>query len=167
MSGRSLFHSDVPEMVIKSIFDKYDKDGSKVLEQTEILAMLKDFGLDEKQAELCFMMIDKDGNSAVSKDKFLQWFQTGEGVKIVDDPNRYAFVRRLADEFKKYDRDSSGVLDKHKFRTLLASGGKRWQSCSDAEIEAALRIVDKDGSGTVSFVAFLAWMDRLNAKRKK
>ena len=167
MSGRSLFRSDVPEMVIKSIFDKYDKDGSKVLEQTEILAMLKDFGLDEKQAEICFMMIDKDGNSTVSKDEFLQWFQTSEGVKIVDDPNRYAFVRRLADEFKKYDRDSSGVIDKHEFRTLLASGGKSWQSCSDAEIEAALRIVDKDGSGTVSFMEFLAWMDKLDAKRKK
>ena len=166
MSGRSLFRSDVPAVVIKSIFDKYDKDGSKILERPEILAMLGDMGLDEKQAELCFMMIDKDGNNKVSKDEFLQWFQTGEGVKVVDDPNRFVFVQRVANAFNRYDRDGSGVIDKHEFRALLASGGKDWQSCSDAQIEAALRIVDKDGSGTVSFSEFLNWMDKLNANRK-
>ena len=166
MSGKSLFRSDVPDVVIKSIFDKYDKDGSKVLERPEILAMLGDMGLDEKQAELCFLMIDKDGNNNVSKDEFLQWFQKGEGVKVVDDPNRFAFVQKVANTFKRYDRDGSGVIDKHGFRALLASGGKVWQSCSDAQIDAALRVVDKDGSGTVSFSEFLSWMDKLNAKRK-
>ena len=58
MSGRSLIGPDVPQVVIKSIFSKYDKDGSGSLEQTEVLAMMGDLGLDEKQAELCFMMLD-------------------------------------------------------------------------------------------------------------
>lgn len=166
MSGKSLFRSDVPDVVIRSIFDKYDKDGSKVLERPEILALLGDMGLDEQQAELCFLMMDKDGNNNVSKDEFLQWFQKGEGAKVVDDPNRFAFVQKVANTFKRYDRDGSGAIDKHEFRALLASSGKNWQSCTDAQIEAALRVVDKDGSGTVSFSAFLNWMDKLNANRK-
>lgn len=166
MSGKSLFRNDVPEVVIKSIFMKYDTDGSGNLEKTEILGMLGEMGLDGKQAELCFMMIDKDGNKTVSLDEFLQWFRSGEGVKVVDDPSRYAFVRRVADAFKKYDEDGSGLIEKAEFRALLASGGKDWQSCSEAQIEAALRLVDKDGSGTVSFSEFLAWMDKMNANKK-
>lgn len=128
MSGKSLFCSDVPDVVIKSNFEKYDKDGSNVLEKNEMLAMLSDLGLDEKQAEVCFMMIDKDGSTSVSKHEFMEWFKSGEGVKFVDDQDRYAFVRRVADAFKFYDRDASGTIDKDEFRALLASGGKDWRS---------------------------------------
>ena len=166
MSGRSLIGPDVPQVVIKSIFSKYDKDGSGSLEQTEVLAMMGDLGLDEKQAELCFMMLDKDGNNNVSEKELMDWLRAGEGYKVVDDPKRYAFVRRVADAFKKYDKDGSGVIEKEEFRALLASGGKAWRSCDDAIIEKALSVADKDGSGTVSFTEFLAWMDKMNAKRK-
>ena len=34
-------------------------------------------------------------------------------------------------------------------------------------IEKALSVVDKDGSGTVSFTEFLDWMDKVNSKGKK
>lgn len=159
MSGKSLFCSDVPDVVIKSNFEKYDKDGSNVLEKNEMLAMLCELGLDEKQAEVCFMMIDKDGSTSVSKHEFMEWFKSGEGVKFVDDQERYTFVRGVADAFKLYDRDASGTIDRDEFRALLATGGKDWQSRSEEEIENALRNVDKDGSGTVSFPEFLAWMD--------
>lgn len=167
MAGKSVFRADVPEVVIKSIFSKYDTDGSGNLEKTEILAMLGDMGLDEKQAEICFMIADKDGNKTVSLSELLQWFRTGEIFKVIDNPNRYAFVRRVADAFKRYDQDGSGVIDKSEFRVLLAAGGKDWQRCNDEQIERALRIVDKDGSGTVSFTEFLAWMDRMNTNNCK
>ena len=165
MSGRNLFSPDVPDAVIRSIFKKYDEDHSGHLEKQEILAMLGEMGLDCKQAELCFMMLDKDGNNTASEEEFIQWFRAGE-IKIVDNPNRYAFVRRVADAFQSYDKDGSGVIEKDEFRALLAKGGKDWQKCDDATIEQALRIVDKDGSGTVSFTEFLAWMDKMNANRK-
>ena len=166
MSGRSLIGPDVPQVVIKSIFSKYDKDGSGRLEKKEVLAMMGDLGLDEKQAELCFMMLDKDGNNNVSEKELIDWLRAGEGYKVVDDPKRYAFARRVAKAFKKYDKDGSGVMEKEEFRALLASGGKAWRSCDDAIIEKALSVVDKDGSGTVSFTEFLAWMDKMNSKRK-
>ena len=46
MAGKSLFRDDVPEVVIKSIFRKYDLDNSGCLEKTEILAMLRDMGFE-------------------------------------------------------------------------------------------------------------------------
>ena len=167
MSGKSLFGPDVPQVVIKSIFSKYDKDGIGRLEKTEVLAMMGDLGLDEKQAELCFMMLDKDGNNNVTEKELMDWLRSGEGYKVVDDPNRYSFLRRVADAFKKYDKDGSGVIDKDEFRALLASCGKDWRSCDDSVIEKALDVVDKDGSGTVSFTEFLDWMDKVNSKGKK
>lgn len=169
MAGKSLFREDVPEIVIKSIFSKYDKDGSGCLEKSEILAMLRDdMGLDEKQAEVCFMLIDKDGSKSVSFPELAEWFRTpGKGFKVVDDQHRYAYVRRVADYFKEYDRDGSGVIDRREFRALLASGNKDWNRCTDEDISRALKAVDKDGSGTVSFSEFLAWMDTRNANCKK
>ena len=165
MAGRSHFRDDVPEVVIRSIFRKYDSDGSGWLEKSEILVMLCDMGLDEKQAEVCFMLVDKDGSLSVSLTELLLWFRTGEGFRVIDDQNRYAYVRRVADEFIKYDRDSSGVIDRSEFRALLASGSKEWNRCSEEQIAIALKSVDKDGSGTVSFSEFLAWMDRANANK--
>ena len=167
MSGRSLIGPDVPQVVIKSIFSKYDKDGSGRLEKKEVLAMMGDLGLDEKQAELCFMMLDKDGNNNVSEKELMDWLRAGEGYKVVDDPNRYSFLRRVADAFKRYDKDGSGVIDKNEFRALLAAVGKDWRSCDDSVIEKALSVVDKDGSGTVSFTEFLDWMDKVNSKGEK
>ncbi|XP_078383314.1 neo-calmodulin-like [Oculina patagonica] len=169
MAGKSLFREDVPDMVIKSIFSNYDKDGSGCLEKSEILAMLQgDMGLDEKQAEVCFMLIDKDGSKSVTFAEFAEWFRSpGRGFKVVDDQQRYAFVRRVADYFKEYDRDGSGVIDKRELRALLASSNKDWDRCSEEDITQALRAVDKDGSGTVSFSEFLAWVDTRNANGKK
>lgn len=48
MVGKSFFCDDVLEVVIKSIFRKYDLDNSGCLEKIEILVMLWDMGLDEK-----------------------------------------------------------------------------------------------------------------------
>ena len=165
MAGKSLFRDDVPEVVIKSIFRKYDLDNSGCLEKTEILAMLRDMGLDEKQAEVCLLLVDKDGNMKVSLTEFLLWFRAGEGFNVIDDRNRYAYVRRVADEFLKYDRDASGVIDRKELRALLASGSKEWNLCSEEQIAIALKSVDKDGNGTVSFSEFLAWIDRANANK--
>ena len=169
MAGKGLFREDVPEIVIRSNFSKYDTDGSGSLERSEILAMLQDdFRLDEKQAEVCFMLIDKDGSKKVSFSEFKEWFRSpGRGFKVVDDPLRYAFVRREADHFKEFDKDGSGVIDKREFRALLASGNKDWSRCSEEDIARALKGVDKDGSGTVSFSEYLAWVDTRNANYKK
>ena len=168
MAGKSLFREDVPEIVIKSIFSQYDKDGSGCLEKGEVLSMLRgDMGLDERQAEVCFMLIDKDGSKGVSFSELAEWFRKGKGFKVVDDQNRYAFVRRVADHFKKYDKDASGVIDSSEFRDLLASGNKDWNRCREEDIARALKAVDKDGSGTVSFSEYLAWMDSRSANTWK
>ena len=168
MAGKSLFREDVPEIVIKSIFSKYDRDSSGCLEKSEILTMLRDdMGLDERQAEVCFMLIDKDGSKGVSFSELAEWFRKGKAFKVVDDQNRYAFVRSVADHFKKYDKDASGVIESSEFRDLLASGNKDWNRCSEADIARALKAVDKDGSGTVSFSEYLSWMDTRNANTCK
>ncbi|KAJ7371472.1 hypothetical protein OS493_025372 [Desmophyllum pertusum] len=157
--AKSPFGKDVPACVIRSYFKDADKDDSGSLEKSEVLAMLRQMGMDERQAEVCFMLVDKDGSQSVSEKELLEWHRTGEGYKMVDDPTRYAFVRRLVDEFKKYDKDASGVIDKAEFRALLASGSDAWSRCSDKQIAKALKTVDKDGSGTVSFSEYLAWVE--------
>lgn len=93
MVGKSFFCEDVFEIVIKSIFSKYDRDSSGCFEKSEILIMLRDdMGLDERQVEVCFMLIDKDGSKGVFFFELVEWFCKGKGFKVVDDQNCYVFV---------------------------------------------------------------------------
>ena len=51
--ARSYFNPTVPDVAIKSLFMKYDKDNSKTLEKGEVETMLKeDYGMTPDQVKL-------------------------------------------------------------------------------------------------------------------
>lgn len=77
------------------------------------------------------MFVDKDGNMKVFFIEFLLWFCVGEGFNVIDDWNWYVYVWRVVDEFLKYDRDVSGVIDRREFWVLLVFGSKEWNLCSE------------------------------------
>ena len=56
--------------------------------------------------------------------------------------------------FDKYDTDKSGVIDKHE---LLAMCKEMGRVLSPFEHENAMRVLDSNQDGTVSYEEFLAW----------
>ena len=88
-ASTSYFDKNVPKVVLRSLFMKYDKDQSGVLNQTELRELFQgDLGLTKDQAEAYSMMLDKDGNQTVSFEELHQWLSSGEKFQNVNDKSR-------------------------------------------------------------------------------
>jgi calcium-binding protein CML len=156
--GKSYFSESVPEVVVQSLFRKYDTDGSGRLQSAELMKLLNDLGMDPKQAETVMMLVDKDGSGTVSFEEFFQWLREGEGLRNVDDSTRYYYLRKAVDLFKKYDKDASGTIEPNELEELLKSIGYT------GSMESALKTLDKDGNNKISFSEFLQWLNWIPTK---
>lgn len=56
--------------------------------------------------------------------------------------------------FSAFDSNDDGVLNLDEFRKMC---GKYAPDLSDAEVEAGLKLLDKDGSGSINFEEFVQW----------
>lgn len=160
MSGyKSYFSADVPEIVVKSLFRKYDTDGSWRLGKKEMLSLLKDdLGLEDNQAQACILMVDKDGVGEVSFDEFILWLRTSKGFKDFDDSSRFYAIQKAIELFKQYDKDENGTIDKEELKILMTSLDANFNV---AQIDSALTALDKSGDGIIAFSEFLAWLNWL------
>ena len=160
MAGKSFFSADVPEIVVKSLFRKYDTDGSGRLGKNEVLTVLKDdLGFKDDQAQAQYMLVDKDGGGDLSFDELLVWLRSEERFKNIDNSSRYYLIQKAITEFKKYDRDGNGTIDKDEFKILMRSLGHS----DESQFDNALRALDTSGDGKISFPEFLAWLNWLPA----
>lgn len=160
MAGKSYFNADVPELVVKSLFLKYDTDGSGRLAKKELLSLLKDdLGMKDDQAQACYMLVDKDGGGDVSFDEFIGWLRSEERFKNIDDSSRFHYIKKAIAEFKKYDKDGNGTIDKGEFKSLMISLGHK----DESQYDNAMKSLDTSGDGKISFSEFLAWLNWLPA----
>eukprot|EP00112_Aurelia_sp_Birch-Aquarium-sp1_P016626 Seg3787.1 transcript_id=Seg3787.1/GoldUCD/mRNA.D3Y31 product=Calmodulin protein_id=Seg3787.1/GoldUCD/D3Y31 len=152
--GGSYFDKNVPKVVLKSLFTKYDEDGSGQLSRQELKGLfVDDLGLSKEQAESYSFLLDKDGNGSVSFEEFHAWLHSGEQFKNVTDSSRYNKLKKAVELFKSYDKDDSGALDKNEFEKLfIAFGGKK------DKVNEGLQELDKDGNGLISFEELMRWL---------
>ena len=160
MAGKSYFDANVPDIVVKSMFQKYDTDGSGRLGKKEVLTLLKDdFGMKEDQALTQYMLMDKDGGGDLSFDEVCVWLRSDRGFKNIDNSSRYYVIQKAIAEFKKYDKDGNGTIDKVEFKSLMRSLGYS----DESQFDDAMRALDTSGDGKISFPEFLTWLNWLPA----
>ena len=152
--GCGLFNLDVPDIVLRSFFMKYDKQGKNYLDNKELQELFQyDLGLTKEQAETYTYLLDKNGDAKICYDEFCAWLKSDERFKNVNDKSRYHFVRKAVELFKKYDKDKSGALERKEFAKLVKeSGGKK------SIVNKALKELDLDNNGVISFQEFLWWL---------
>lgn len=151
----SYFNPYLPDVVMRSLFLKYDKDNSGYLDMDELKTLfVDDFRLNLKQTEVYAHLLDKDGDSKVSFEEFSTWIRGCEMMKTVDNKSRYSLVQQAVYLFKKYDVDGSQALDRHEFAQLLLDMGGKLEDLDDAMQE-----LDEDGNGRISFPEFLKWLN--------
>jgi len=67
-------------------------------------------------------------------------------------------IQKVTEIFKQFDRNQSGVIEPHEFMPLLATLLQQPQSELDKEeVWKTWKLVDEDGSNTVSFDEFHKW----------
>lgn len=162
-AGKTYFNADVPEIAVKSLFRKYDADESGRLGKNEMLQLLKDdLGLKDDKAQVCIMMVDKDGSGEVSYDEFISWLRTEKGFKDIDDKSRFYRVQKAIELFKQFDSDGNGTIDREEFKKLFKQFGTN--QSDESQLDRALKSVDSSEDGKISFPEFLAWLNWLPAK---
>lgn len=153
--AKSVFDPNAPEIVLKSLFLKYDKDQSGQLNKSELSVLFQDdLGFTKDQSEAYALLLDKDGNAQVSFEEFHAWLKSGEKFKNIDDKTRYHKLKKAVELFNKFDVDRSQALDREEFKKLFKEvGGK------PKNLDKALAELDKDGNNIISFQEFLRWLN--------
>ena len=151
----SYFDANTPDVVLKSLFFKYDKDGNETLGRQEVeQLLLTDLGLTSEEAETCMFLVDKDGSGRIGYDEFKAWLNSGEKLKNIEDGPRFAMIRKAVEMFKRYDVDNNGALDREEISKVLVD------CCPNIpDVESAAGYLDTDQNGRISFHEFLKWLN--------
>jgi len=117
---------------VKETFDHLDKNGDETLDISELGDLLKgiDLPVNEEQIEKLMKDLDKNKDGKVDFAEFASWY-IGSEERIKRD------IRNL---FDKYDKDSSGKLEKSEIIALLEETNKM----KTDEIEEVVRELFKD-----------------------
>ena len=67
--SNSYFSKDTPDIVLRSLFTKYDRDNSGTIAVSELPQLfVEDLGLSSEEAETYTLLVDKDGSGTFSFD---------------------------------------------------------------------------------------------------
>ena len=148
--------SSTPDVVIKSLFSKYDTNLSNTLEVSEVVTLFThDLGLNDEETDYYILLLDKDANGCVEFKELSEWLKSDERLKNTNaySCSRFAIMQKAVGMFRDYDKDGSESLNREEFSKLHADvGGK------PEHVDAALQQLDRDGNGKISFYEFMKWL---------
>ena len=151
----NFFDDGVPEIALKSLFQKYDVNGDGWLNNTELRELfVDDLGLEEDQAEIYNYILDRNGDNRISYDEFLYWMRSNENLKNATDEHRFWLIRSAVDMFQKYDTNENWSLDTQELKQMIVEHGGTLE-----KIDEVLATLDEDRNGRISFQEFLKWLD--------
>ena len=151
----SYFDNCTPDIVLKSLFCKYDHDNSGMLQQEEIEQLLEcDLAMTVEEAELYSLLLDGDGSKSISFEEFKTWLKSGEKLESIKNESQFYILGKAVDLFKSYDTNKEGTLDTTEFRKLMIN-----LNYNSEIIKSAIEAIDKDSNDIISFPEFLRWLN--------
>ena len=75
--------ANMPEMIVRSVFKKYDADGTGSIDAAELRRLLLDLGFSLSNDELiaALKVIDADGSKRVELDEFVAWWRQRDKIE--------------------------------------------------------------------------------------
>eukprot|EP01112_Ceratiomyxa_fruticulosa_P016555 TRINITY_DN5021_c0_g1_i1.p1 TRINITY_DN5021_c0_g1~~TRINITY_DN5021_c0_g1_i1.p1 ORF type:complete len:220 (-),score=55.61 TRINITY_DN5021_c0_g1_i1:69-728(-) len=162
---RSVLEETLARKISDQLFESYlklqfratDKDFNKVIDFNEFCSLYSKIYINP---ELPISMKPKEGSPSVR-------LESGVGSpKIKKDdltltPEEEAEARA---EFRKYDADGSGTIDKQELRALVVASlsKKMGEGMINRLVDSHMQLADKDGSGSVSVEEFLVLWAKLH-----
>eukprot|EP00913_Durusdinium_trenchii_P000431 g394.t1 len=131
------------------IFDRFDVDGSGVLERHELMKVLRvlDSEITTSEIQRILQELDKSKDGKVSYKEFLSWLKEGElasKLKAVTGPMR---EKRVKEAFDMYDLSGDGFLDMEEMRNAM---GKMFLF-NQEEVHKICNDLDTSNDGVISY----------------
>ncbi|XP_067027208.1 sorcin-like [Acropora muricata] len=153
-AGFSYFDKSAPEVAIRSLFDHYDTDKKGKLQDNEMQNLLQnDLGLSDEQAEIYFLLLDKNGDHNISFEEFHDWLRSGEDFEVLKDEVKFHCLLTAFSYFKQFDTDNSDKLDREQFERMMNFFGYR-----AINMYEAFANMDKCKTGALTFWEFMVWL---------
>ncbi len=155
---------------LKKLFDRFDRDHSGFIDASELGQLLEAHGSgsDERFLEALASLKTKQ-KGRISWDEFRVWWsgvasaprrakaaaasdeRSEEAPSAVEGEHAESDLREV---FDRFDRDRSGTMDARELAELFEALG---EEPDDEEIAAAMKRLDTDKSGRISFEELAAW----------
>jgi len=154
--------SKEPLVAIKSVFQKYDSDGSGAIGIPEFKSLCYDLGvymtLDE--AKLAVELLDKDGVDKISFNEFVEFWRSGDKFKKLDEAKTERLTQSVA-YFRYFDKAHTGAITRQEFKALHDDLIKNGLLDASYTVESALVLIDENHDGKVSFAEFMDYIDKV------
>ncbi|KAL6049774.1 Calmodulin [Balamuthia mandrillaris] len=138
-----------PETVreIEQVFQLFDKDGNGRVSAAEMVDLMQTLGIDitRETAQEIINEVDVDGDGELDMDEFIEFMRD----EISD--REKAPEETIEEMFALFDRDASGSISHHEFRTILMALGN---ALSPEDISELIRELDEDGNGEIDIEEF-------------
>jgi Ca2+-binding EF-hand superfamily protein len=135
------------EKVINSIFNYYNKKGTKYLDYDEFSKLCSDYGLDLYEPH--FIYIDEDGDNRLTYNEFKNWWLNKDKLRIfINDIDTIFYAYDLYEKCKKkygeltYENFSNYILKEYSLKI------------TDDEY----RRLDKNSDNKLNFHEFCSWL---------
>ena len=150
---------------VRALFDDIDEDGGGTLDREEVgqlLARLSDVPVAEDDLSSAMQALDADGDGSVDFEEFLHWWQLvrqerGGSVWASNINKRNRELQEKEDLqalFCLIDTDKSDAVDTEELGKMTSDLGL---SLTAVELQVAMKDIDTDGDGEVSFGEFYLW----------
>jgi len=132
---------NILELDVENIFQRYDTDGSGMLEREEVDRFMKDLngGRSPQDHEMQWLLqvADRDNNAKISKSEFRTLLQCWHGYHYMPP--------ELKNAFTECDQDGNGLLDLHQLQAFLTRVSGSRVSHHEAKDIMEQADVNKDG----------------------
>lgn len=159
------------DLVVKNVFDEFDKDKSGKISAQELGSAVRMLGLNPTMKELQNVLkkIDRNGNGTIEYDEFLAFLkrsykEKGEDSKAkitlsdyVSSQSTNALVMEAKSAFDKIDQDKNGEISVHELGTALRMLGL---NPTREEVQSIIIGMNKKGDGLIKFDEFLGFLRR-------
>ncbi|EGZ21483.1 hypothetical protein PHYSODRAFT_494835 [Phytophthora sojae] len=143
---------------LRSAFSAFDRDQNGDLSRDEFRKLMNQFGIREEEDITSLMKkLDADGNGCIEYEEFATIFHETRNARARLRDLQIKWMKRVLSchdsietAFYQYDEDGNGELDHEEFRHFM----KRYGIVKNDDIDALIRRLDTDGSGTISLDEF-------------
>eukprot|EP01084_Bolivina_argentea_P287526 493381_1 len=102
--SQSGIHRDTPEIVLKSIFRRYDIDGNGYLDRLEFTNALEDLGIIESmEQDALFALADTNNKKCINYTDFFKLIKSNDFESILSSHTDYEFIIETYIAFQQYD----------------------------------------------------------------
>lgn len=161
MAALHCMWSTAPCSLSKVVFDDFSQEGKMTPSEFKRLCRtrLRYEGADDAELDAAFVQLDSSGSGFLDLSEFQQWWQLEEqrstSLMFKSDEERDKVCRIKKSFFQC--TDGLGTMTPEQFRLKCYMSG---YCLSDEELQDAFAQLDKDSSGVVDFVEYLAWRCR-------